>query len=266
MRKLLFPHARLLYLASLALGLSVLLATFAWSGDPDALWNIVHQKCVPDQEQHADPAPCIEVNIANGEESGFAVLKDNAPTKPYEYLLIPTRRITGIESLLILASDTPNYFEDAWAARSYVSRLVQVELAPDMIALAVNSARDRTQNQLHIHVDCVRPDMRSLLKEKEETLTDRWSKIEAAGYDYMALKLSAEAWARSNPFRLLADGIEGAGEHMDLETLVAVGAVFQDGSTGFYLLSRRGGLLSSAHGEDLIDPTCRLKGREDRLR
>jgi hypothetical protein len=45
---------------------------------------------------------------------------------------------------------------------------------------------------------------------------------------------------------------------MGLETLVVIGAVFADGSKGFYMLSRRAGVFSTAHGEDLLDPACAL--------
>src|SRR3954469_25397181 len=29
--------------------------------DPNALWSIVNGSCVPDQRQHAEPAPCAQV-------------------------------------------------------------------------------------------------------------------------------------------------------------------------------------------------------------
>jgi CDP-diacylglycerol pyrophosphatase len=256
MRQRLLVRSR--YLVPLALALSIPLISLAWPGDPNALWHIVHDRCVPDQMEHADPAPCSEVSIASGVENGFAVLKDNSPRKPYEFLLIPTRRISGIESPLILAPDTPNYFQQAWNARFYVSGLLGVRLARDMVGLAVNSARNRTQDQLHIHVDCVRRDVRDLLAAKEGALTDRWSKLEAAGHAYMALKLPAEALARSNLFQILADGIAGARDHMDIETLAVIGASFKDGSEGFYVLSSEAGPFVPAHAEELLDPSCEL--------
>jgi CDP-diacylglycerol pyrophosphatase len=37
-----------------------------------------------------------------------------------QFLLIPTRRVTGIESPLILEQGTPNFWNAAWVARSYV--------------------------------------------------------------------------------------------------------------------------------------------------
>ena len=42
------------------------------TSDPDAIWRIVGSECVPDQQQHGDPAPCAMVDL----ERGSAVLKD----------------------------------------------------------------------------------------------------------------------------------------------------------------------------------------------
>jgi CDP-diacylglycerol pyrophosphatase len=133
MGSLLVTGKRLGYLAFLSLALATLHASHARPNDPDALWNIVNQECVPNQQKHADPAPCSEVSISNGVERGFAVLKDNAASKPYAFLLIPTRRITGIESPLLLGLDAPNYFQFAWTARSYV--LGAVHTAPSATAI-----------------------------------------------------------------------------------------------------------------------------------
>ena len=205
-------------LGGLLLALMILFAVHARANDPDALWKIVDGQCVPDQKERANPAPCAEVSVASGADSGFAVLKDNAPSKPYHYLLIPTRRITGIESPSLLAPDAPGYFQDAFAARSYVANAVHAALAPDMIGLAVNAANFRSQNQLHIHIDCVRPEVRAALKAQEPKLADRWAELDFGSPDgaYLAMRLSADAFARANPLLLLADGVAGAREHMDL--------------------------------------------------
>lgn len=203
--------------------------------DPDGLWKVVSTKCVPNQRDTGNPAACIEVNVSKGVDSGFLVLKDSDPLKPYEYLLIPTQPITGIESKKVLEAGASNYFEDAWAARSYLITLLKAPLAWDMVGLAVNSAEDRSQDQLHIHIDCIRWDIRTNLRSREDALSNRWSelKLPAPDHPYMIMKLETDSLAESNPFRLLADGISGAKEHMDLETLVLIGAVFKDGKRGF---------------------------------
>ncbi|MDT3381687.1 CDP-diacylglycerol diphosphatase [Labrys neptuniae] len=228
--------------------------------DPDALWKIVDGQCVPEQQQQAERRHCIEVDLGKGVDHGFAILKDNAPTKPYNYLLIPTKRITGIEDEALLAPDAENYFEHAWAARFHLGAILKRNLDWNMVALAVNSAKDRSQNQLHIHVGCVRPDIRNALKNSEAKLSEGWSPLGLPTSDrpYLALKLRQDSLSGFDPFRKIADDIPGARAAMGLQTVVVVGAVFGDESKGFYILSRRREDGSPAHGEDLIDPTCQL--------
>ncbi|WP_181160978.1 CDP-diacylglycerol diphosphatase [Labrys okinawensis] len=228
--------------------------------DPDALWKVVNGQCVPEQQQQAELKHCAEVDLSKGVDRGFAVLKDNAPTKPYNYLLIPTKRITGIEDGALLAPDAENYFEHGWAARSYLGAILRRDLDWSMVALAVNSAKDRSQNQLHIHVGCVRPDVRKALEDSEAQLSEGWSPLALPPPDpsYFGLKLARDGLSGFNPFHKLADDIPGARTAMGLYTIVVVGAVFKDGSKGFYILSRRREDGSPAHGEDLIDTTCLL--------
>jgi CDP-diacylglycerol pyrophosphatase len=242
--------------------LLALLAGAALSADPDALWRKVQNECVPNQQINGSPAPCKEVNLSEGVERGFVVIKDESVRKPHSYMLLPTRRITGIEDEKIFEPAAQNYFEDAWGARSYLDESVKARLTRDMIGLAVNSLHDRSQNQLHIHIDCVRPEIRDFLQKKEETLTGVWSNLNLPPPDhsYMVMKIEGEDLHGTNPFQLLAEGLPDINEHLDLETLVLIGAEFKDGKPGFYLLSSRHTDEFRAHGEDLLDPLCKLVG------
>jgi CDP-diacylglycerol pyrophosphatase len=127
--------------------LAIAACTPAAAAHPDALWTIVDGQCVPDQRNNGDPAPCALVDL----ESGYAVLKDLVGNT--QFLLIPTVRIGGIESPQILAPHAPNYFADAWRARSFVEQRAGRALPRDWLSLAINSAAARSQNQLHIHID-----------------------------------------------------------------------------------------------------------------
>jgi len=81
------------------------------AADPNALWNIVHGQCVPGERGHGDPSPCAKVDLSAGEAAGFAVLKDIKGAT--QFLLIPTRHISGIESRALLAPGATNYFAAA---------------------------------------------------------------------------------------------------------------------------------------------------------
>src|SRR5215831_11615476 len=111
------------------------------AADPNALWNIVHGRCVPDQTAHNEPAPCVRVELAGG----WAVLKDIVGAT--QFLLIPTARVTGIEDPQILAPGAPNYWLAAWEARRFVEQRAPAPLAHDDILLAINSEGARSQNQ-----------------------------------------------------------------------------------------------------------------------
>lgn len=208
-------------------------------GDPNALWNIVNGSCVPDQLQRDDAAPCEQVDLSAGEENGYAVLKDLVG--PLQFLLIPTRRVTGIESPEILAPDAPNYFAAAWRARSFVDERAGRTLPRDWVSLAINSEQARTQTQLHIHVDCLSADVHGALAEHSSEIGPEWATfpVPLAGQRYDAVFVGGEDLDAVNPFVLLADGVPGARAAMGDETLVVVGAVARDGSPGFIVLANR---------------------------
>jgi CDP-diacylglycerol pyrophosphatase len=208
--------------------------------DPDALWRIVHESCVPNMVVHGDPAPCTEVDLAGG----TVLLKDLVGIA--QFLLMPTAKITGIEDRAILAPDTPNYFAAAWAARAQVAARLGRKLPRDGVSLAINSQAGRTQNQLHIHVDCLRADIRARLATA--AIGESWAPLPGglAGHPYRAMRLAGGALS-ANPFRLVPPA-ELAGT-----TLVVVGA-----PGGFIVLADRVNPLAGdvAHGEELQDHTC----------
>jgi CDP-diacylglycerol pyrophosphatase len=144
--------------------------------NPDALWQNV-SKCISNEANHGDPYPCLGVDLSLGQDKGFALLKDCVGVG--QVLLIPTQKITGIESPEILrdkAGHEPrNYFAEAWRARSILDALVHKDLPRNAISLAINSKCHRTQRQLHIHIDCVRPDVeKALAKQKMDTSGRSW--------------------------------------------------------------------------------------------
>src|ERR1700730_8892456 len=154
-------NARWVAVASVLLGGLWSHGAAAQASNPNVLWQIVHDQCVPDQQQHRDPKPCVVVNLAGG----FAVLKDIKGAT--QFLLIPTTEIGGIEDPLLLAPLARNYFRDAWQERSFVEKALVHTKTHETLSLAINSASGRTQDQFHIHIDCIRADVRdALLSER----------------------------------------------------------------------------------------------------
>jgi CDP-diacylglycerol pyrophosphatase len=256
-----FKMAFLIRSVSLLVLAAALVALSAMRGiaaDPDALWKIVHDRCVPNAEKTGQPAPCALVELRGGVERGYAVLKDLVGVA--QFLLIPTARLGGIESPELLTPDAPNYWDDAWQARSDVESKLGHALARDAIGLAINSASGRSQAQLHIHVDCLREDVRAFLRAHESEIGKDWSppRFRLNSHPYRAMRIEDAELRGADPFRLLADGVPGARANMASQTLVLTGASFADGKDGFYLLADHVDLLSAdlASGEELLDHDC----------
>ncbi|HUZ11467.1 MAG TPA: CDP-diacylglycerol diphosphatase [Caulobacteraceae bacterium] len=226
------------------------------AADPSALWQIVHGLCVPDERASHLPAPCAAVDLARG----YAVLKDERGAT--QVLVIPTARVGGIESAAVLAPSAPDYWQDAWEARRFVERYAHRAIPRDDIALAVNSIHGRSQNQLHIHVDCVAAGVRRALRADLARIGPRWSRrsFDLAGRRYRAMWVAGADLGARNPFALLADGDPAARAHMGLETLALVGARRPDGTPGFVLLSDRADLAAgdNGHAESLMDHQCKV--------
>ena len=229
------------------------------AADRLALWRIVHEKCVADEQANASPAPCETVDLSAGEDKGVAILKDLVGVA--QFLAIPTKRIAGIEAPDILEAGSPNYWRAAWAARSAMDKRLGRHLPREAVGMAINSSIGRSQDQLHIHIDCVAPATSAALAAHASELTSEWRPLsfDLAGHRYAARRLDSGDLSDADPFRLLADGDQGARDHMALETLVAIGATF-DGRDGFILLADRANPSAGdmAHGEELLDHSCAI--------
>jgi CDP-diacylglycerol pyrophosphatase len=132
----------------------------------------------------------------------------------------------------------------------------------DDVGLAINSEKGRTQNQLHIHVDCVNAEVIRALHADEDAVTASWAAlpVRLAGHGYIAMRIEAPDLTNVNPFRLLADGIPAARADMGNETIVAIATTFKDGRDGFILLADRADLASGdrGSGEELLDHGCAI--------
>jgi len=222
------------------------------NADSSVLWNIVHNQCVPNQLQRHEPAPCARVSVDPDEAHGYAVLKDIVGAR--QYLLIPTARIAGIESPELAAPNSPNYFAFAWQAREFVELQAGGPLPREWLSLAVNAANARTQDQLHIHIDCLSAEAHAALVKYRAGIGSSWAPFPAAlaGHTYYAMAISGEQLETVNPFQLLADAKfpDAHGSN-----LVVVGSRDQGGAPGFVILANRAddGTGNTFGGEELQD-------------
>ncbi|GAN53862.1 CDP-diacylglycerol diphosphatase [Tanticharoenia sakaeratensis] len=238
---------RLLAYAAVA-ALAIGSTTAVLARDPDKLWKIVHDRCA----LHPDhPTPCTFYDEAHGD----ALL--HSLEGRGQYLLIPTARVPGMESPILLDPATPDYFAEAWDARARVGEAYGRTIPDTDISLAINSKPGRSQNQLHIHIDCIRPDVRQQLLAMVPHIGTKWQPLPQAilGVRYRAI------WQpdlKTSPFRVLASSLRDPGTEMRDHTLVAWPATRPDGQAGFVLLDDHAHGLDFASGEIVQDHSCAI--------
>jgi len=246
--------------------ITLVAAPSAYAADRDALRHIVQERCVPHWRQLRDPAPCEQIELPDQDvQRGYAVLADRKGGA--HFLLIPTLTITGIEDPALLREQTPNYFAAAWQARGRLDAVMGHPLRRDVIGLAINSAIARGQDQLHIHVECLRPAVyRALHTAAAQAISSRWARFVIEQSPYLALRILAQDLGNADPFLLLADDLHQAKPSIGEYTIIVAGMEFKDGP-GFVVLAgrtpthaevllgiRKSGLV--VPGETLLDGTC----------
>ncbi len=244
-------------LAVAALTVSTAFATFPIGLDRMVLWQVV-RACVADFKLTGTPFPCLEVDLAGGEERGSVVL--HAPLLG-DTVLVPTRRIVGVEDPFLQSPGAPNYFDAAWRARTFLRDADSHAPERDAIALFVNSAIVRTQDQLHIHIGCLLPyARRALAAAAPKVPMGEWTQIGPVVPHTMfwGYRIPETELANVNPFRLAAEAVAGK-THNPGDLTVAVAGVRVDGDDEFLILAS---YAKAPHAwwpvgsGDLLDSAC----------
>ncbi len=220
---------------------TLLLCLAAASGpalaDRDALWHIIDGRCVPAAASAAEmPAPCARVDRAEG----WATMKDRRGV--LQYLLLPTARISGIESPALLDAGTPDYFAQSWRSRDLLDRLRGQPLPREAVSLALNPVRRRSQDQLHIHISCVRPELLAKLSADEADLSPTsWTPLRGGwlNHAWFVKRVDGETLEGVNPIADVAAHLPGAAEDMGGIGVSVVATTFKGGQPGFVLMATR---------------------------
>ncbi len=210
---------------------------------PDALLSLA-RCCARDLHSNSG---CRYFNAA-GE---YIILKDNSRRKPAAYLIIPTIAVSGIEAPQIFAPPIIDFWEYGWRAAAQF-----VKKPPAETALAINSKKGRTENQLHIHIACVLPAVAAALDENAERIglnpaAPLALALSPKGHVYRIVKATALA-GTSSPFDLVA-AMPGARIDMDRQSIAVVGSS-TPGS--YYVLDTQAGEGNPGAAEELLDQTC----------
>jgi CDP-diacylglycerol pyrophosphatase len=190
------------------LTVSAAFAAYAMELHRMVLWQVV-RACVANTKLTGTPFPCLEVDLDGGKERGSVILR---PPLSDDTILSPTRRITGVEDPFLQAPGAPNYFDAAWRARTFLKGKDGRAPERDAIALFVNSAVVRTQDQLHIHVGCLLPYARRTLAAAAPKIPmGEWRQIGPVVPHTMfwGYRIPGTELANVNPFRLAAEALVG---------------------------------------------------------
>lgn len=229
----------------------------------DALWNIVSKQCLPKGEYiNQKVNPCTYVDVTKGEEEGHVIFKDRVGV--LQYLLMPTADISGIESPLLLKDKTSNYMYLSWQARLYMERKMRDKLNPEHVSLAINSKFGRTQNHLHVHISCVKPDIKKQMDDHAAKIEKAWKPLDFTinGHHYLAKKVTETELAELNVFKDLSQTIESGAQSM-AEYGVGMVVVPDKGTPEGYaliLLASRRDKETGSRGsvEEIQDHDCRI--------
>jgi len=233
---------------------SVLVVTWQVQRNRGTLWRIVSTDCVP-AAQSRMTGRCAEVSVDKGVESGYVVFKDR--NGPLQYLLMPTKQVAGIEDPFLLTSTSPPYWAEAWRATRWMEVSNGAPIPRDAKSITINSAWGRGQSQLHLHVSCVRADLRSFLRSIPVANSESWTSIPGGwmSHPYEVRKLVAETLDGQDLFKDIA---KDHADNMGQQAIAAIATEFE-GHNGFWLLRTHLDLstlwLGSIEG-DVQDHSC----------
>lgn len=229
---------------------------YAATGLPRDALRQVELSCLLNAWVTGSPFPCLKVD----RPAGYVVLR--APFEDTHILVMPTARMTGIEAPALRGDHGPNYLQDAWNARSFVETEAGRPLDWDDVGLAVNSRITRSQDQLHIHVNCVDAQVKRVLAAGLDRIpADRWQQgqVTLYGQRLWARRIEGADLDGLNLFKQ-ADDIPGFARSPADTVLAVIGTLAPDGRRGFVALAgqsvpaRGPGQFTSEH---LLDRDCR---------
>ncbi|NNM74055.1 CDP-diacylglycerol diphosphatase [Enterovirga aerilata] len=235
--------------AAILLSLGLGLLAFGAAALPlprDALWLVV-RSCIVAQNTIGSPFPCLKVDAGRGAEPGYAIVR--APDRSTHIIVTPLVHIAGVESPKVLRDGAGAYWRAAFAARRYVIESAGGRIGESAVGLALNSMDTRSQDQLHIHAECFRPDVMAALRADRVPPGSGWHPVRAVidRERYLARAVSRDDLASGNLFEVVAT-LPGAGGDLSRSKVLLVEA-----GDHFILAATRSSRRSI---ENLLDHGC----------
>lgn len=223
-----------------------------------ALWRVV-QLCAANYRLTGLSFPCLKVALPGDADRGYVVLRP--PYGAADTILSPVRQTPGVEDPWLQSPEAPNYFALAWKSLPLLAGKPGHQPEPGEMGLAVNSAHTRSQDQMHIHLDCLAGGVRRTLAGLEAKITETgWMRLPVAlhGLSYLARRVAARDLERTNVFALAATSFPGAREDMGHLTIVVTTSASTRAPGYLVLAAKVGNFHRGARptGEDLLDHAC----------
>jgi CDP-diacylglycerol pyrophosphatase len=178
-----------------------------------------------------------------------------AKTGAIHFLLLPLQPISGIESQQLFSASAIDYLALGWQERQIVSHAYGRPVPDNALAISINSVSGRSQNQLHLHLSCLRQDIRVLLQQWSKSASaNGWQPIRLRQHDYLARILSLPQIKQKNLLQRIADEIPNfrtnSGEYGVALTRLP------DGRMVLLVVRRALWKMNFAHPEELQDNQC----------
>lgn len=219
-----------------------------------ALWLVV-RSCALARETLGTALPCLVVEPAAERAPGYAILR--APGSPTHVIATPTVPISGIESAAVLRPEAGAYWRAALAARRFVQDGASGPVPLGDIGLAINSERTRSQDQLHIHAECLAPPVLAAARAQDWTGGPGWQPLERPVFSdrFVGRRVSADEIGSGNVFAILSSLPGGRGDSdRQMGTIAAILVPAADErADGYILLASRARRQSI---EELLDASC----------
>lgn len=213
------PPVRAIALSAITVTLVCIVLPRAIGADPvlpRSSLRAVVEGCVLAQ-RFALTFPCLRVGAKGRGATPYVVLR--VPGSRTHLLVMPAEAIPGLEDPRLQAAPYGSLWAEALATRPLVSEGAGFAIPDALIGLAVNADRVRSQDQLHIHVECIRPRYLQSIRAQAAGLgRDGATKsLIVAGEYFVARRIGREDVEQGNLFALLASespasaGLSGLG-------------------------------------------------------
>jgi len=215
------------------------------TGDRFVLWEKAQDCADALKKKKPNPPGCM------GTTDDYVVLNGKSHSD-HDFLLVPTRRVMGIECPYIWSNTAPNYWKAAWdeAQRGGAS-----PVRGGTIGLGINSKQDRDQDQLHIHMAQILSGVQKQLEDAKHITTDprKWKYaivsvvgLESGRQDARYYRVLRVKDLQQNLFALLQDNVAGTSD-MAIQTMIVTERDARGG--GFYVLNSDPTLTGPTRGQ-----------------